>query len=70
MYDGQLAEKLEKGRPNLIVAHTIKSCGVSFAENIASYHYWTPKGDELATAIGEVEAVIAGLEKELEEAAE
>lgn len=59
---------LEKGKPNLIVAHTIKSRGISFAENKASYHYWTPKGDELAQAIGEVEASIANLEKELEAA--
>lgn len=61
---------LEKGKPNLIVAHTIKSRGISFAENKASYHYWTPKGDELAQAISEVEASIAKLEKEVEEAAE
>lgn len=61
---------LEKGKPNLIVAHTVKSKGVSFAENKAAYHYWTPKGDELAQAISEVEASIANLEKEVEEAAE
>ncbi len=60
---------LEKGKPNLIVAHTVKSKGISFAENIASYHYWTPKGGELEQAIGEVEASIAKLEKECEEAA-
>lgn len=61
---------LEKGKPNLIVAHTVKSKGISFAENKAAYHYWTPKGDELAQAISEVEANIARLEKEVEEAAE
>ncbi|MBE6934974.1 MAG: transketolase [Ruminococcaceae bacterium] len=61
---------LEKGKPNLIVAHTVKSKGVSFAENKAAYHYWTPKADELAAAIAEVDASIAKLEKEVEEAAE
>ena len=61
---------LEKGKPNLIVAHTIKAKGMSFAENIASYHFWTPKGDELPTAIAEVEGRIAALTKEIEEAAE
>lgn len=61
---------LEKGKPNLIVAHTIKSKGISFAENKAAYHYWTPKADELAQAINEVEASIATLEKEVKEAAE
>ena len=61
---------LEKGKPNLIVAHTVKSKGISFAENKAAYHYWTPKADELAQAINEVEASIATLEKEVKEAAE
>lgn len=61
---------LEKGKPNLIVAHTVKSKGISFAENKAAYHYWTPKADELAAAIAEVDASIAKLEKEVEEAAE
>jgi transketolase len=60
---------LETGKPNLIVAHTVKSKGISFAENIAAYHYWTPKGDELAQAIAECDAKIAELTKELEEAA-
>ena len=60
---------LEKGKPNLIVAHTIKGRGVSFAENKASYHYWTPKGDEMAQAIAEVESNIARLEKEVKESA-
>lgn len=60
---------LEKGKPNLIVAHTIKGRGVSFAENKASYHYWTPKGDEMAQAIAEVESNIARLENEVKEAA-
>lgn len=60
---------LEKGKPNLIVAHTIKSKGVSFAENIASYHYWSPKDEELKKAVDEVEGRIAALEKKIEEAA-
>ncbi|MDD6273704.1 MAG: transketolase [Clostridiaceae bacterium] len=60
---------LEKGKPNLIVAHTIKGRGVSFAENKASYHYWTPKGDEMAQAIAEVESNSARLENEVKEAA-
>lgn len=60
---------LEKGKPNLIVAHTIKGRGVSFAENKASYHYWTPKDDEMAQAIAEVESNIARLENEVKEAA-
>lgn len=55
---------LEKGKPNLIVAHTVKSKGMSFAENVAAYHYWTPKGDELKIAIEEADERIAKLEAE------
>lgn len=58
---------LEKGKPNLIVAHTVKSRGISFAENIAGYHYWTPAGDELERAIAELDANIETLTKICEE---
>jgi transketolase len=56
-------------KPTAIIAHTIKSKGISFAENKAAYHYWTPSGDELATAIAEVDGVIASLEQAQKEAA-
>lgn len=32
-----------KGKPMLIIAHTVKGKGVSFAENVAGYHGITPK---------------------------
>jgi transketolase len=60
---------LTPGKPTAIIAHTVKSKGVSFAENKAAYHYWTPSGDELATAIAEVDGVIASLEQAKKEAA-
>ncbi len=60
------AVPFEAGKPNCIVAHTVKSKGVSFAENVAGYHYWSPKGEELQTAIAETEARIAELEKEVQ----
>ncbi len=59
---------LEEGKPNLIVAHTVKSKGLSFAEGKAAYHFWTPKDDELPRAIAEVDASVAALEQELKEA--
>ena len=59
---------LEKGKPTLIVAHTVKSKGISFAENKAGYHYWSPKEDELEQAIKETEAKIAELEQEVAKA--
>jgi transketolase len=46
------------GKPSLVVAHTVKARGVSFAEGIAKYHYWKPSGDELQKAIAEVEKKI------------
>lgn len=45
----------ESGKPSCVVAHTIKGKGVSFAENNAAYHYWTPNAAELNAAIAEIE---------------
>lgn len=57
---------LEKGKPTLIVAHTVKCKGLSFGENIASYHYWSPDKTELQRADEELKekttALIAGRE--------
>lgn len=52
----------EKGKPSLIIAHTIKAKGLSFAEDEVSYHYWKPDSEELAEAIAEVDASILSLE--------
>jgi len=59
---------LEKGKPNLIVAHTVKCKGISFGENVAGYHYWTPAGDELERAEKEARERIAALEAAVKEA--
>ena len=40
----------EKGKPSLIIADTVKSKGLSFAENKANYHYWKASDEELAVA--------------------
>jgi len=55
-------------RPSLVVAHTVKAKGLSFGENKAEYHFWTPAEGQLALAESELRAVSAGLEKELKEA--
>jgi len=70
---GQIVEALdavpfEKGKPSMIIAHTVKGKGVSFLEDTAACHFWTPKGDELERAKAEVEARIAELEKAVKEA--
>lgn len=48
----------EKGKPSLILANTIKGKGLSFAEDIASYHYWKPNKEELDRAIFELDSKI------------
>lgn len=58
---------LEEGRPSLVVAHTVKAKGLSFGENQAAYHFWTPAEGQLELAESELHAVVAGLEKELKE---
>ena len=52
----------QQGKPSMILARTVKSKGISFAEGKAAYHYWTPSGDELETAIRETEDAIKRLE--------
>ena len=50
------------GKPSLIVAHTIKARGISFAEGIAKYHYWKPDAGEMEKAIAEADAKIKELQ--------
>ncbi|MBW2057921.1 MAG: transketolase [Deltaproteobacteria bacterium] len=40
----------EKDRPSVIIANTVKSKGLSFAENKAEYHQWKPTPEELEKA--------------------
>ena len=46
----------EAGKPNVIIANTIKGKGVSWMENKVLWHYRPPAEDELAKALAEVEA--------------
>jgi transketolase len=48
---------IEAGKPNAIIAHTIKGKGVSWMEGKVLWHYRPPaEGEELAKALAEVEA--------------
>ena len=40
----------EKGKPSVIIADTVKSKGLSFAEGKVSYHYWKAKPEEMEQA--------------------
>jgi transketolase len=49
--------KATTGQPTAIVAHTIKGKGVSFMENQVGWHGKAPNADELAQALGELDAL-------------
>jgi transketolase len=44
----------ESGRPNCVLAHTRKGCGVSFMENRVEWHHRVPTAEELAAALKEL----------------
>ena len=44
-----------KGRPQAIVAHTVKGKGVSFMEGLASWHGKAPSREQMAQALAELE---------------
>lgn len=47
--------KETKGLPTVIIADTVKGCGVSFMENNAAWHHKIPTVDEYALATEELE---------------
>jgi transketolase len=48
------AVPLEKGRPSLILAHTVKGKGVSFMEDSLAWHYKCPNDEETRLALEEL----------------
>jgi len=45
-----------KGKPSLILGHTIKGKGVDFMENRAEWHYRAPNDQEMAKAIEQLDS--------------
>jgi transketolase len=45
----------ELGKPNLVIAHTIKGKGISFIEDNVAWHHHVPTEAELATAMLELQ---------------
>jgi transketolase len=45
---------IERGKPNCIIAHTIKGKGVSFAENKPAWHHGVPTAEQLRAAAAEL----------------
>lgn len=46
----------EAGKPNVVLAHTVKGKGISFIENQISWHHHVPTDNEFATAMRELDA--------------
>jgi transketolase len=46
----------EKGRPNLIIAHTVKGKGISYMENNVKWHHGVPNQQQLEEALLELQA--------------
>lgn len=40
----------EQGKPSMVIANTVKSKGLSFAEDLVNYHYWKATDEEIALA--------------------
>jgi len=53
----------ESGKPNLILAHTVKGKGISFMEDNVSWHHRVPTEDEYAMAMQELERADSLLEE-------
>lgn len=54
------------GKPSAVIANTVKSKGLSFAEGKKEYHYWKPSEEELHRAISELEINIKSCEEALD----
>jgi transketolase len=54
LIDAFEAAKMIKGRPTVIIAHTIKGKGVSFMENTAIWHGRAPTPEEAERALAEL----------------
>ena len=44
----------EPGRPNCLIAHTVKGKGVDFMENELLWHYRTPNAEQVTSALGQL----------------
>lgn len=52
-----------KGKPTLIIADTMKGCGVSFIENQAGWHHKVPSAEEYEQAVQELDEHIRKLKE-------
>ena len=46
----------KKGKPSVVIAHTVKGKGVSFMENSLAWHYKSPTQEQYEISIKEINA--------------
>lgn len=51
----------EPGKPNLVLAHTVKGKGISFMENAVEWHHKVPNDEEFMAAMEELKRLEASL---------
>ena len=56
----------EKGKPSVLIADTVKSKGLSFAEGKVNYHYWKATPEEMEQAEHDLDAIGNKLKEEME----
>jgi len=59
----------EKGKPSVIIADTIKSKGLSFAERKVNYHYWKATPEEMKQAEKDLDEIENELKNRLKRVA-
>jgi transketolase len=50
-----------KGKPNLVIAHTVKGKGISFMENNIKWHHGVPRKEQLEQCFAELEMDFANI---------
>ncbi len=50
----EIAKKI-KDKPTVIIAHTVKGCGISFVENQVGWHHHVPNDEEYQAALKELD---------------
>ncbi len=50
-----------KGKPTLVLAHSVKGKGVSYMENVCAWHGSAPKTEQYEIAIAELKAALASI---------
>jgi len=65
IYETTISAPFEKGKPSVIIANTVKSKGLSFAEGRVNFHYWKATPEQIEQAekeLMEAEKILSGKE--------